>query len=270
MNVNNPTNPIVQDAPVEVTPIILPPGKDKPIVQPIYNSTTINVLKNADASNPVVMIAVVATIICVIIVGGIIGYFMYRRYTSNLIARKGQHTSTPVDQSSRANMTPASPEVLGDDFFEDQYQYQPNAAVIDIFGRGNDIIKKGNEADAIEEAIKEDPDEDLSSSERGDHLSSGEPPQSVEGGSNGRTGSGGSNQNTTRNLVTNARESTLNENMPLSTFNSQPQNLIVRQSSRRGEIIRATDHVDPAAYSSAQRRGVAGRAPPTFNDEGEF
>ena len=96
------------------------------------------------------MIAVVATIIAVIVIGGLIGYFLYRKHVNNLIARKGQHTSTPVDQTSRADMTPASPEVLGDDVFEDQYQYQPNQAVIDIFGRGNDIIKKGNEADMVE------------------------------------------------------------------------------------------------------------------------
>jgi len=37
LNVFNPTNPIVQDAPIDKTPIILPPSKDKPIVQPIFN-----------------------------------------------------------------------------------------------------------------------------------------------------------------------------------------------------------------------------------------
>ena len=222
LNVFNPSNPIVQDVPIDKTPIILPPSKDKPIVQPIFNSSTVNIVKREDESaSPVVMIAVVTTIIAVIVIGGLVGYYLYRRHMTNLIARKGQHASTPVDQSSRANMTPASPEMCGDEIFEDQYQYQPNPAVIDIFGRGNDIIKKGNEADMIDEVIKEDFEEDMESSERDENQSSGLPP-SLEG-SNGRTGSGGSNsqqQHTTRFLVTNARESTLNENVPLGSFSS--------------------------------------------------
>ena len=40
--------------------------------------------------------------------------------------------------------------------------------MIDIFGRGIDIIKKGNDADIVEEVIKEDFDEDMDSSERGE------------------------------------------------------------------------------------------------------
>jgi len=102
----------------------------------------------------------------------------------------------PVDQTSRPAITHGSPSVLGDDVFEEQYH--PSTAVIDIFGRGKDIIKKGNQADDIEE-IREDFDED-ESSQPDDNLSSG-----VEE-SQGRTGSGGSgNTQTTRTLITNAR-----------------------------------------------------------------
>lgn len=137
------------------------------MVLPVYNTSTINIVKRVDESqNPVVMIAVTASIISVIVIGGIVGFFMYRRYTSSLIAQKSHQASKKVDQTSRADMTPASPEIIGDEIFEDQYQYQPHG-VIDIFGRGNDIIKKGNDADAFEEAIKEDFDEDLDSSDRG-------------------------------------------------------------------------------------------------------
>ena len=158
VNVYNPTNPIVQDAPKEQAPIIvLPPSKDKPIVQAIYNSTTVDVVRKEEANRQnVVMIAVIATIIGVIVIGGVVGYFLYRRYQINLIATKSQGPHLP-DQSSHGKMGQESPGFIGDDVFEEQYHPQ---GVVDIFGRGNDIIKKGNEADAIEEGIKEDFDED--------------------------------------------------------------------------------------------------------------
>jgi hypothetical protein len=260
VNVYNPTNPVVQDAPKEQGPVIvLPPSKEKPIVQAIYNSTTIDVVRREEVASRqqnIVMIAVIATIIGVIVIGGVVGYFLYRRYQINLIATKAQGPHL-ADQTSRGQMTPASPEVIGDDVFEEQYH--PHG-VVDIFGRGNDIIKKGNEADAIEEeAIKEDFDED-ESSDRPDNQSSGAPESA------GRTGSGGSNNLTTRNLVTNARESTLHENVPLGNFQSSQQSLNIRVTSRRGEHLSV--HPDAAGYSSAQRQGASGRAPPTFNDEG--
>lgn len=245
VNVYNPTNPVVQDAPKEQAPIIvLPPSKDKPIVQAIYNSTTIDVVRREEVSRQqnLVMIAVIATIIGVIVIGGVVGYFLYRRYQIKLIATKSQGPHL-ADQTSRNSMTPASPEVIGDDVFEEQYH--PHG-VVDIFGRGNDIIKKGNEADAIEEAIKEDFDEDQSSDRPDEDNQSSGAPESA-----GRTGSGGSNNLTTRNLVTNARESTLNENVPLSNFQSSQQSLNIRVTSRRGEHLSV--HPDAAAYSSAQR-----------------
>lgn len=62
------------------------------------------------------MIAVVCSIIGVILIGGVSGYFLYRKYARNAID-KVDHTSHPVDQSSKVNSIAGSPEVLGDDMF---------------------------------------------------------------------------------------------------------------------------------------------------------
>lgn len=88
MNMFNPTNPIVQNAPVEKTTIVLPTTTTvKPLVQPIYNSTTINVVKHEDLTpQNTLMAAVIGSIIGVITLGGIIGYFVYRRYAFKMIA----------------------------------------------------------------------------------------------------------------------------------------------------------------------------------------
>jgi hypothetical protein len=153
-------------------------------------------------------------------------------------------------------MTHGSPDAFGDEVFEEQYH--PGSAVIDIFGRGNDIIKKANEADDLGE-VREDFDEDNSSrTDRNEEIISSGAPESADD----RGGSAGSGNNqTTRALVTNARDSVMNESVPLGSFKSQPQDLRVR----------VPQVVDASAYNSGNRQaGVSGRAPPTFNDEAAF
>lgn len=92
------------------------------------------------------MIAVIASILVVIAVGAAIGYVMYRRYQNakheaNL--NSSQKVRKEQDQSSRAHMSPGSPEIIEDEIFEQQYH--PGANFVDLFGKG--IIQKVNEAD---------------------------------------------------------------------------------------------------------------------------
>jgi hypothetical protein len=147
----------------------------------------VNPDKHSKETN-IVIVSVIASIIGVIIIGGIAGFFLYRRYQAMNIVQKG---SMAVEQSSRAHMTPASPEVIcGDDeMFQDQYHPEP---VVDIFGRGNDMIKKANMADDVIEEENEESEANSSPT---------------------RTASGNSNNNlqvdTSRAMNTNARESVL-------------------------------------------------------------
>lgn len=174
-----------------------------------------------------------------------------------------EHGHAAVDQTSKAGITHGSPEILGDDVFEEQYH--PSSAVIDIFGRGNDIIKKANMADAVEE-IKEDFEEDESSQQESAVENHG--PDSP-----GRGGSGGSGAytHTTRGLITAQRDSILTDNVPpLGTFDSHQHALNVRLGRvPAGASATAQPDYSTAGYNSASRyasNGAAGRAPPTFNE----
>ena len=94
------------------------------------------------------MIAVIVSIVVVIAVGAVISYFIYRRYQNTKLEanlNSSQKVRTEQDQSSRAHMSPGSPEIIEEEMFEDQYH--PGANYVDLFGKG--IIQKVNEADQV-------------------------------------------------------------------------------------------------------------------------
>jgi type II secretory pathway pseudopilin PulG len=96
------------------------------------------------------MIAVIVSILVVILIGVVIGYVLYKRFQNakheaNLNASK--KVRTEQDQSSRAHMSPGSPEIIEEEIFEEQYH--PGTNIVDLFGKG--IIQKVNEADQVEE-----------------------------------------------------------------------------------------------------------------------
>jgi type II secretory pathway pseudopilin PulG len=96
------------------------------------------------------MIAVIVSILVVILIGVVIGYVLYKRFQNakheaNLNASK--KVRTEQDQSSRAHMSPGSPEIIEEEMFEEQYH--PGTNIVDLFGKG--IIQKVNEADQVEE-----------------------------------------------------------------------------------------------------------------------
>ena len=84
------------------------------------------------------MIAVICSIIAVILIGGVAGYLLYKKF-ANRITDKVEHTSHPVDQSSKVDSISGSPDVLADDMFQDQYHPR---ADFDIFGHGDPFKKK--------------------------------------------------------------------------------------------------------------------------------
>lgn len=89
VNTFNPTNPIVKDDIVPVVkPIVLPTNQAVP--QHIYNTTTIEIVKEQKEApvDNTLMIAVIASIVGVIVVGGVVGFFIYKFNRSNVIAEK--------------------------------------------------------------------------------------------------------------------------------------------------------------------------------------
>lgn len=128
--------------------------------QPVIITNTTTVIREVEEKklNYVAVIAVVSTIIGIILVGGLIGYcFFYRRQNKPTIS-----VDNDGDQNSKTEMHGADISAKGpgeDIMFEDQYHPK---AVVDIFGRGGDVISKANQAD---EVIMEDDCEDEQSSQ---------------------------------------------------------------------------------------------------------
>ncbi len=122
------------------------------------------------------MIAVIASIVAVIIVGAIIGAFIYKRYQARVVEIMEQKQAKQVDQSSKIdNSQMSKPEMASamaadDEKYEEQYH--PRVAAVDIFGNG-DIIKKGNEADAVNVHNVDDSDE--SDDQQSSNAESGAP-----------------------------------------------------------------------------------------------
>jgi hypothetical protein len=131
----------------------------KPSVTPIIITNTTTVIREVEEErmNYIVVIAVVSVIIAIIVIGGIVGYFLLtRKPNKNIVGMDG------VNQSSKGEIAGADLSAAkgpGEEvIFEEQYHPK---AVVDIFGRGGDIISKANKADDV---IIEDDDEDDQSS----------------------------------------------------------------------------------------------------------
>lgn len=154
------------------------------------------------------MIAAIVSIVAVILVGGVIGYFVYRKYQRKIIELT-EAKAKPVDQShsTRVHINATSPNVCSPGGMEDdegfEEQYHPQVVNLEIFN-GDFLKKKVNDADHVDEqCIESSEDDDQSSSAR-----------EGSGGSNG----GGVITQQESNLVTQARISRIREDAPLSTF----------------------------------------------------
>jgi len=93
------------------------------------------------------MIAVICSIIGVIVVGSAISYFLYKKFNRGT-SPVSDKSSKEVEQSSKQSVQNITPNVVGDDMYQDQYH--PSAA-FDIFGRGDKFMQKANEADDLDE-----------------------------------------------------------------------------------------------------------------------
>ncbi len=107
------------------------------------------------------MIAVIGSIIAVIVVGAIIGTLIYKRYQARVVEISAQKArqidqSSKIDHSNNVSKPDMASGIADDEKYEEQYH--PRVAAVDIFGNG-DIIKKGNEADAVNVENVDDSDE---------------------------------------------------------------------------------------------------------------
>jgi hypothetical protein len=147
----------------------------------VYNTTTVNVIEQtsegAGSGSNSGMIAAIASIVSIIVVGSIAGYFIYKKYQRKIL-ELAQAKAKPVDQShsTRAHINQScSPEAGSPGFDDDEKfeeQYHPHLANLDIFGNG-DILKKGNDADHVMSEQRIDSSSEEGSSARGSGGSSG-------------------------------------------------------------------------------------------------
>lgn len=131
-------------------------------------------MESAGSGSNTTMIAVIGSIIGVIVVGAIIGALIYKRYQARVNEISDQKAkqidqSSKIDQSNMSKPDMAS-GVADDEKYEEQYH--PRVANVDIFGNG-DIIKKGNEADAVDVQNVDDSDE--SDDQQSSNAESGAP-----------------------------------------------------------------------------------------------
>ena len=99
------------------------------------------------------MIAVICSIIGVIIFGGAIGYFIYKKYRQSLPTLDS--APKQVDQSSKEGASGVIPDVINEDFYDEQYH--PKVEYGNIFSRG-DPFDKANKADDVDEEDYEQTD----------------------------------------------------------------------------------------------------------------
>ena len=142
---NTQTTGIPTTGTTVITPVVTP---ITPTVQPvvIVNSTVIQVQQQQGGSSTV-MIAVICSIIGVIVVGSAISYFLYKKFNRGT-SPVSDKSSKEVEQSSKQSVQNITPNVVGDDMYQDQYH--PSAA-FDIFGRGDKFMQKANDADDLDE-----------------------------------------------------------------------------------------------------------------------
>jgi hypothetical protein len=186
-------------------------------VQTIFNTSTVQVvIQQRDSSGSGYnggMIAAIASIVSLIVVGSGVGYVIYRRYQRRLEEIRANKTK-PLDSShaTRANIVDksspdagVSPDQFDDDDRFDE-QYHPNIPSIDIFAHG-DIIKKVNQADLVDHGA-------IDSDDEVDNQSSGAGSQS-NGVSNGITYTHGESGVI---VPSNEPAGQVHENAPMSTF----------------------------------------------------
>jgi hypothetical protein len=111
----------------------------------------------------------------VTVVGGGIGYFLYKKFIQKSRA-PGDQSMKVVDQSSKVGASNSAIEegcspdnMIGDEIYEEQYHPTPRAGGIDIFNMNEDPMKKFNAADDVisEEQIGADEeDSELPSPDR--------------------------------------------------------------------------------------------------------
>ena len=155
---------------VVVKPVVT--NKTAPIVSPVYTTTTVVQVQNETESggNSTLMIAVICSIVGVILFGGAIGYFIYKKFARTSSPTMDQSMKA-VEQSSKVGNSVAhggSPDnMIGDEIYEEQYH--PSGRVVDIFNMAGDPIKKMNEADDVIREESEAADDDDESSASPDH-----------------------------------------------------------------------------------------------------
>jgi len=142
------------------------PAPKPVVVQTVYNTTTVSVVQTvtetAGSGSNATMIAVIGSIVAVIVVGAIIGTLIYKRYQARVAEMTDKIQAKQIDQSSKIdNSQMSKPEMASGMADDEKYeeQYHPRVAAVDIFGNG-DIIKKGNEADAVVENVDDSDESD--------------------------------------------------------------------------------------------------------------
>jgi len=132
-------------------------------------------MESAGSGSNATMIAVIGSIVAVIVVGAIIGTLIYKRYQARVAEMSEKIQAKQIDQSSKIDNSQMSrPEVASGMADDEKYeeQYHPRVAAVDIFGNG-DIIKKANEADAVNVHNVDDSDE--SDDQQSSNAESGAP-----------------------------------------------------------------------------------------------
>lgn len=232
-------NPTVEiDTSAAYKPLTPTGTKNPPLVaQVVYQNTTVNVMRQEDDSaNKVMIYAVIGSIIGVLVIGSIAAFILYKRYQFKM-----DHRAKPVDQSSKGDITAQAPGCAVEEQFEDQYH--PKATdFVDIFGRG-DVVKKMNAADNIN--VEDEDEDEVSSGAAGGIL------DSAQRGSNA--------DYTTRNLVTNVRESNIKEDVPLHSLSPVGGKELVINNSRREYNTQSPNDEEVGVPSKARGAPKSGR-----------
>lgn len=209
-----PTNtPVIKNDPSTTnTPTQTVPIKPNP---QYVNNTIVQIHQEEESgSNNAVTIAVIAAILGVIVVGGVAGFFIYRKYAR--LSSPTHVDAQKVDQSSKDHVSQASPDGMMDDHLEEQYHPK---ADFDIFGRNDPFKNKANHADDLDEH---------------DEVASNGKTESLVENNSGAA-------DTEHQLQTRMRDSRMNESVPaLGNFSTQSnaiENALQRRPSQRGSVF---------------------------------
>jgi hypothetical protein len=109
----------------------------------VYSNNTVVLVKTETETSGtnVLIIAIISSIVGLIIVGAGVSYLIYRKYFKAQIDTK----LNQINQSSKENMSPGSPSIMGDEYFEEQYHPKSDMSII----FGDPFKHKVNDADDI-------------------------------------------------------------------------------------------------------------------------